>query len=177
MTHAIVFEFLNQPLLVPPPWLLAQRYPKHMWCPEEESCWRSIPQSPFAKYFTKRRTATAASVTPSSSAIAATSCRLPWLRPCRWVAGVPLHQLGTAAGTSAHGLPPSISLAKHLTSCQWRHAHRCDPIIPRQPTQGAGHKRIAAGCKRTYFDSHPSCDTRPGQAIVSNLSARFIQYQ
>ena len=52
------------------------------------------------------------------------------------------HQLGTA-----WGLPPSISLAKHLTSCQGCHAHRCDPIFPRQPTpalQGTREQQRAA---------------------------------
>ena len=141
--------------------------PKHMLCPEEDSCWLSIPQSPSTKYLTKRRTATAASVTPSSSAIAATSCGgLLWLitRPT-WRPNINWVQLGACRQASVlPNISPLARGAMHIVAI---------PFFLGNPSF-AGHKRTAAGCKTTYFDSPRSCDTQPGQAVASNLSAGSV---
>ena len=126
----------------------------------------SIPQSPSTKYFTERRTATAASVTPSSSAIAATSCGgLLWLITWpSWRPNINLVQLWPCQASVLPNISPLARGAMQIVAIPFFLGNQCF----------AGHKRTAVGCKTTYFDSPRSCDTRPGQAIVSNLSAGSV---
>ena len=98
-SHDIVFEFLNQLLLFPPPQLLAPIAIPNIGCA-------------LRKIHAKGRTATAASVTPSSSAIAATSCGgLLWLitQPT-WRPNINWVQLGACRQASV--LPNISPLAR-----------------------------------------------------------------